>query len=478
MTGNCLYVMRICAPRRDATPPPPRRAPCGSRCVERQPCAQSSRMSSALLTIAAVSVGTWSMYTVSSNDVYALRSGRTHPDRSRKLTRSAFGKAARPVERHVLDEVRDAELAVVLEDRAGVDHEPELRPLLRKRVAAHEIVEAVRQAAAQHGAVEGEWRIGRPVRRPCARARNRRTSATRTDERSDTDREGGVGEGETRWPWKSARAAAAGKAVAPRWARPGERVESIRTARQSMISTRELAQGCASARPVGTSRASGAASSRPTGATSSATRARFDAVEINSSFYRQHRAASTSGGPPRCRRISDSPSRCRARSRTTRASSPPTCCSRCSSRRRAGSGRGSVRCSSSFRPRSPRRGARRGVLRYAARRLTARSPGARHESWFAREQTRCCDAIASPASPPIRARFRRRRSRRRLRAGVLSAARLAADLLVGLRAGTPRGARAALRAGRGGGRDRWCIFDNTTLGAATGNALALARCSG
>jgi hypothetical protein len=60
----------------------------------------------------------------------------------------------------VLDEVGDAELVVVLEDRSGVDHEAELRTLLREGVAADEISEPVRQAAAEHGAVEGERRIG------------------------------------------------------------------------------------------------------------------------------------------------------------------------------------------------------------------------------------------------------------------------------------------------------------------------------
>ena len=33
----------------------------------------------------------------------------------------------------------------------------------------------------------------------------------------------------------------------------------------------------------------------------------------------------------------------------------------------------------------------------------------------------------------------------------------------------------SLRAAEAPGVDRWCIFDNTVLGAATGNALALAR---
>ena len=32
-----------------------------------------------------------------------------------------------------------------------------------------------------------------------------------------------------------------------------------------------------------------------------------------------------------------------------------------------------------------------------------------------------------------------------------------------------------LRAATAPGGERWCIFDNTTLGAATGNALALVR---
>jgi hypothetical protein len=82
-----------------------------------------------------------------------------HPRPLEEVDQIGLREAARPVERHVLHEVRDAELAVVLEDRAGVDHQPELRPLLGKRVAAHEIPKPVRQTAAQHGAVEGQGRI-------------------------------------------------------------------------------------------------------------------------------------------------------------------------------------------------------------------------------------------------------------------------------------------------------------------------------
>ena len=99
MTGNCLYVMRICAPRpvRHSSTTTPRSLRI-SVVSSAKPCAQSSRMSSALLTIAAVSVGTWSMYTVSSNEVYAFRSGPNRtPDRSRKFTRSAFGNRRVPL---------------------------------------------------------------------------------------------------------------------------------------------------------------------------------------------------------------------------------------------------------------------------------------------------------------------------------------------------------------------------------------------
>jgi hypothetical protein len=69
-------------------------------------------------------------------------------------------EAARAVEGHVLDEVRDAELRLVFEDRPGVDDEAELGALLGERVAPDQIAKAVRQAPAAHGAVERKRSVG------------------------------------------------------------------------------------------------------------------------------------------------------------------------------------------------------------------------------------------------------------------------------------------------------------------------------
>ena len=51
----------------------------------------------------------------------------------------------RAVERHVLDEVREAALVLFLEHRARVDDQPQLRARLRILVGADVVAEAVRQ---------------------------------------------------------------------------------------------------------------------------------------------------------------------------------------------------------------------------------------------------------------------------------------------------------------------------------------------
>ena len=51
----------------------------------------------------------------------------------------------RAVERHVLDEVREPALVVVLEHRAGVDREPQRRALLGLVVLHHVVGEPVRR---------------------------------------------------------------------------------------------------------------------------------------------------------------------------------------------------------------------------------------------------------------------------------------------------------------------------------------------
>ena len=52
-----------------------------------------------------------------------------------------------PLKRHVFDEMRQPALVVVLEHRAGVDHQPQLGAASRLPVRPHEVLQAVRQPA-------------------------------------------------------------------------------------------------------------------------------------------------------------------------------------------------------------------------------------------------------------------------------------------------------------------------------------------
>ena len=62
------------------------------------------------------------------------------------------------VERHVLEEVRETALVIVLEHRSGVDDEPQLRAFLRLRVTPDVITNAVRQRADDDARVAWERR--------------------------------------------------------------------------------------------------------------------------------------------------------------------------------------------------------------------------------------------------------------------------------------------------------------------------------
>ena len=99
------------------------------------------------------------MYTVSSNDVYAFRSApKRMPLALQEVHQVVLGKAPRPVERHVLHEVRHAALRVGLQDGAGIHHEPQLGALFRLRVSANEVVQPVGQHAAHDFGVCGQRR--------------------------------------------------------------------------------------------------------------------------------------------------------------------------------------------------------------------------------------------------------------------------------------------------------------------------------
>ena len=76
-----------------------------------------------------------------------------------------LGKGLGPVERHVLDEVRQPALVVVLLEAAGVDHKPELAASGRLLVLPDEVGQAVRQHPLLHLRVE---------RQHCRRVRRQR----------------------------------------------------------------------------------------------------------------------------------------------------------------------------------------------------------------------------------------------------------------------------------------------------------------
>ena len=61
-----------------------------------------------------------------------------------------------PVEGHVLDHVGQAQLILVLEDRAGVDDQAQFGPVLRLPVLADVITEAVPELADRDLGVDGD----------------------------------------------------------------------------------------------------------------------------------------------------------------------------------------------------------------------------------------------------------------------------------------------------------------------------------
>ena len=76
------------------------------------------------------------------------------------------------VERRVLDEVREAELVVRLEDGTGVDHEPQFGAILGLLVLADVILEAVRERP------DSDFRVYRQGRGQIRRRRRRRFCRT------------------------------------------------------------------------------------------------------------------------------------------------------------------------------------------------------------------------------------------------------------------------------------------------------------
>ncbi len=104
----------------------------------------------------------------------------------------AGGEVLAAVEGHVLEEVGEAALVLLLEDGAGIDGQPQRHPVLGPRVAADVVGHPVRQPAATDGGVEGE-RVLQPVGRRGGRGagagpRTGRRRVVRKDGRSDGQR--------------------------------------------------------------------------------------------------------------------------------------------------------------------------------------------------------------------------------------------------------------------------------------------------
>src|SRR5690606_16891933 len=97
-----------------------------------------------------------------------------------------LGEVARAVERHVLDEVGEAELVVVLEDGARADDEAQLSAPLGARVLPHVVAKPVVERADPQGGIErqrvalrGGGRGGQSRQEEWQRKRDERARATR-----------------------------------------------------------------------------------------------------------------------------------------------------------------------------------------------------------------------------------------------------------------------------------------------------------
>ena len=90
-----------------------------------------------------------------------------HADGLEVADELVFREARGPVERHVLEEVGEPALVVILEDRARVHDEPELGALLGLGVLADVVAKAVRQRPNNDARIARQGRRARGVDRRC-----------------------------------------------------------------------------------------------------------------------------------------------------------------------------------------------------------------------------------------------------------------------------------------------------------------------
>src|SRR5712691_1180753 len=92
-----------------------------------------------------------------------------HPERLDERGDVLPGKMPRTIEAHMLDEMRQAPLVIVLEHRAGVDHESQFGATTGLRVRPNEVLQAVGKPADPDLRVDGddlgEWSLRRPAGR-------------------------------------------------------------------------------------------------------------------------------------------------------------------------------------------------------------------------------------------------------------------------------------------------------------------------
>ena len=107
-----------------------------------------------------------------------------HPQALDEIDQRLLREALRSVERHVLDEMRQAALVIVLEHRAGIDHEPELGAMLGIPIGAHVPGEAVVEPALAHRGIERNSR--RVLRRTASPPESKAQRAKRKVKRIHT----------------------------------------------------------------------------------------------------------------------------------------------------------------------------------------------------------------------------------------------------------------------------------------------------
>ena len=164
MTGNCRRCRREFAPwpRRHSSRTTPRSLSISSL-LERPPAGEVGEDGEALLDeTGAVGRHLQHVHRLVEAGVRVGVRPEARADGFQEAHELAGSEVLAPVEGHVLEEVGEAALVVLLEDGAGVDGQPQGHAMLGPAVAPDVVGHPVGQAAAAHRRVEGK-RILQPV---------------------------------------------------------------------------------------------------------------------------------------------------------------------------------------------------------------------------------------------------------------------------------------------------------------------------